>query len=594
MAPRGNSRTRTTSTEVATPGPSRRQPHRAAKHQPEPVPAVQEENEPKGTAPTTTKAKKPSTTRSSAASRSSKEPETRPPRTPGAESDDDNDDEDFHTQGSGSTPIHPRNTEKIIATVQPTGHPNISYGSAPFNVPPPLSTSSHYSGSWRGAKSFYREARIAGVESRPELGKGELPKRGEPGSSQIDQAELSDDPDGRESHYISSQLAETRALAEQTVADFGVRPENFIDRLTRGWHEFVPYLEETIRWLLAIGIVLGFVIAILFALNSLSPNLLRPIKSLAESSPLAPIAHPNCSIRIDAVEQHIQSNWHTYQRQKVQTKTLLDDLRKDVETCLTKSKASTASITKLTDRLQRLEQTLSHPPQPTLNFFSANLGAKIDPRYTSPTLPRGTNFIGQILSRAPLLSAALFYPPTEALRPWQEAGQCWCAANDEQGTSQIAIAMPAAVVPWEFGVEHLAPSLGLDSEAKPVVVELWVKLDVSGSSGGRDDEEWDNLEDGCLARPPAPGFRCVLREVFEPEAQAQTWFVKRDLGIERYGVRRAVVRVTENNGADFTCFYRVKLGGELRDGRGVEMEEEEELLGLGWMGKFAQVAAKIW
>src|SRR5262249_36191779 len=161
-----------------------------------------------------------------------------------------------------------------------------------------------------------------------------------------------------------------------------IRPENFIDKLIRGWHEFVPYLEETIRWLLAIGIVLGFVIAIVFALNSLSPNLLRPIKSLAESSPLAPIAHPNCSIRIDAVEQHTQRNGHTYKQQKDQTKPPLDDPRKDAEPSLTKSKAPTASITKLTDRLQRLEQTLSHPhshpPQPTLNFFSANLGAKID------------------------------------------------------------------------------------------------------------------------------------------------------------------------------------------------------------------------
>jgi hypothetical protein len=430
------------------------------------------------------------------------------------------------------------------------------------------------------------------VKSKPELDNGEPSKRGEAGSSPIEQTNIPDDPSGSESDYIRSQLAETRALAEQTAANFGIQPENFIDRLIRRWNEFVPYLEETIRWLLAIGIVLGFIVAILFALNNLSPNLLRPIKSLAESSPLTPMAHPNCSIRIDAVEQHVQSNWHTYQRQKDVTKTILDDLRKDVEACLTKSKASSASINKLTDRLQRLEQALSQPPEPALNFFSANLGAKIDPRYTSPTLPRGTNLIRKILSRAPLLSGALFYPPTEALRPWQEAGQCWCAANDRQGTAQIAIAMPTAVVPWEFSVEHLAPSLGLDRDAKPAVVELWVRMDVQGSSGDG-EEEWGNLEDGCLASPPAPGFRCVLKEVFALDAQAQSWFVKRDLGIERYGVRRAIVRVTENNGADYTCFYRVKLGGELRDGRELEVEEEEEL-GLSWKGKISQVAAKIW
>ena len=437
------------------------------------------------------------------------------------------------------------------------------------------------------------------MNNKPELGNGEPSERWEPESPQVGQTEIPDDPNGSESDYIRAQLAEARALGEQLVANFGIRPESSFDRLVRRWHEFVPYLEDTIRWVLAIGIVLGFVVAILFALNSLSPNLLRPIKQLAASSPLNPIAHPNCSIRIDAVEQHIQGNWHAYQRQKIQTKILLDDLRKDVEACLAKSKASSVSITKLTDRLQRLEETLSHPllhlPEPSINFFSANLGAKIDPRYTSPTLPRGANLIRQMLSRAPILSAALFYPPTEALRPWQEAGQCWCAANDRQGASQIAIAMPSAVVPWEFGVEHLAPSLGLDTDAKPAVVELWVKMDMPGLRGGGEEEEEEqlgNLQDGCLASPPAPGFRCVLREVFAREAQTQSWFVKKDLGIERYGVRRAVVRVTGNNGADFTCLYRVKLGGELRDGR-KEVEAEEEL-GLTWKGKIAQVAAKIW
>lgn len=580
MAPRGNSRSRTrTSSAEAT--PSRRQPPRAAKQQPELIPAVQEDNDPTDNVPTTMKVKKPSTSRSATAGRSSNPHETRPSRTPVVESDDDNDDDELHSQGSAPTPVHPRNTGKIIATVQPTGHPNISYGSAPYNVPEPLSTPSHYSSSWRGAKSFIREASMARVKSMPELDEGEPSERGDPGSSQVERAEIPNDPNGSESDFIRSQLAQEHTLAQQTVASFGIRPERFIDRLVRCWYDFVPYLEETIRWLLAIGIVLGFVIAILFALNGLSPNLLRPIKKFAASSPLNPIAHPNCSIRIDAIEQQIQGNWHAFQRQKDQTKVLLDDLRKDIEACLTKSKASSASIIKFTDRLQRLEETLSHTlsyphSEPTVNFFSSNLGAKIDPRYTSPTLPRGTNIVRQILSRAPLLSAALLYPPTEALRPWQEAGQCWCAANDGQGVAQLAIAMPAAVVPSEFGIEHLAPSLALDREAKPAVVELWVKMDMLSSRGGnkeeerRGEEEWDNLEHGCLASPPAPGFRCVLREVFSPEAHSQSWFVKKDLEIERYGVKKAVVRVTENNGADYTCFYRVKLGGELRDGREVE------------------------
>jgi len=578
MAPKGSSRARTTSAEAATPGPSRRQPHRTAKHQPEPVPAVQEDDEPVDTAPTTTKAKKPSTTRSTAAGRSSKAPNNSPPRTPGVESNDD-DDEDLYSQGSSPAPVRPRNTGKVIATIQPTGHPNISYGSAPFNIPPPLSTPSHDTSSLRGAKSFFREASIVRVKSKPEVGKGEPSKRGEPESSQIEQTEIPDDPNGSESDYIRTQLAEARALAERTVANFGIRQEDSIDRLIRRWHEFVPYLEETVRWLLAIGIVLGFIFAILFALNSLSPNLLRPIKSLVASSPLASVTHPNCSIRIDAVEQHVQANWHAYQRQKDQTKTLLDDLRKDIQACLTKSKASATSIAKLTDRLRRLEDSLSHPhshaAESSPNFFSAHLGAKIDPRYTSPTLPRGANFVRQILSRTPVLSAALHYPPTEALRPWQEAGQCWCAANDALGTAQIAITMPAAVVPWEFGVEHLTPSFGLDLGAKPVVLELWVKMDMPDSSGT--DGDGGYLQDGCLASPPAPGFRCVLKEVFLREAQMQSWFVKRDEGIERYGVRKAVVRVTANNGADFTCFYRVKLGGKLRDGEELEVKEEVEL-----------------
>lgn len=229
-------------------------------------------------------------------------------------------------------------------------------------------------------------------------------------------------------------------------------------------------------------------------------------------------------------------------------------------------KSLAQQIDELRQRITNLEyavRTFSQAPSHfDVNLWSPNLGAHVDPRHTSPTYPRQVSWWRVAYTRLPLISNAFQSPPSRALMPWSEAGECWCAAVDKKGYASISIRTPTHVIPSYFKLEHLPAVHGLDNDSAPKTIELWAETEEAYNQ----KYAGDYPDIGCdIANRPRAWMHCVLKEEFDPEVSTQSWsLVKPGFDLE-YGFRRAVVRVTANRGgSDATCIYRLVLGGEIR------------------------------
>lgn len=231
-------------------------------------------------------------------------------------------------------------------------------------------------------------------------------------------------------------------------------------------------------------------------------------------------------------------------------------------------KSLAQQIDELRQRIANLEyavRTFTQAPSHfDVNFWSTNLGAHYDPRHTSPTYPSQISWFRVAYSKLPLISNAFQSPPSRALMPWTEAGDCWCAAVDKKGYASLSIRTPTWVIPSYFRIEHLPAVYGLDNDSAPKTIELWVETEETMN----EKKVYPDIGCDVQNRPRRKWMHCVMKEEFDPQASVQTWsLVKAGFDLE-YGFRRAIVRVTSNRGgSDATCLYRVVLGGEIRGNR---------------------------
>ncbi|KAF2103551.1 hypothetical protein NA57DRAFT_53068 [Rhizodiscina lignyota] len=200
-----------------------------------------------------------------------------------------------------------------------------------------------------------------------------------------------------------------------------------------------------------------------------------------------------------------------------------------------------------------------------VNFFSPKLGTIVNPHLTSATMAKGTKTVTQWLYA---LTPMVMTPnrPVEALLPWQEPGDCWCAAKAD-GKSQIGVILPYPVYPTAFVIEHVPKQGTLDIGSAPRDIELWVQ---APSPAARDAlaNAYETINPGqpCLGGGSMPNnYVCVGKAVYDVDGwnHVQSFRLGVDfkaLGIE---VRQVVVRVTENHGQAWTCLYRTRLHGEL-------------------------------
>jgi hypothetical protein len=194
-----------------------------------------------------------------------------------------------------------------------------------------------------------------------------------------------------------------------------------------------------------------------------------------------------------------------------------------------------------------------------INYCSIGNGAVIDPYLTSPTKQKQFNWLQRRLIGAIGMHKYQSHPPSEALRAWEEVGDCWCAAAG-QGYAQLVVMMREMVYPTEVVIEHAPSDTSPSPGTAPKDLEIWA--DFSHLSPEEFvDAGLDKLShDAILPRSFARIGKMVYK-AGEGVPSAQTFTLNINQDHKTYATQKIVFRAISNYGAEHTCFYRVRLHG---------------------------------
>ncbi|KAF2855669.1 SAD1 protein [Plenodomus tracheiphilus IPT5] len=190
------------------------------------------------------------------------------------------------------------------------------------------------------------------------------------------------------------------------------------------------------------------------------------------------------------------------------------------------------------------------------NYFSTGLGAVVEPQLTSATRldrPRWFTAFAHRLALAPLRN-----PPSAALTEWKQPGDCWCSAPNIHGgaQSQLTVSLGRPMTPKKVTIEHVPMSMvpARDVSNAPRSMEMWVETDEPIKS------YYSQRHQG-ICGEGLPGWKCL--GTFKYNIHASNHLQTFDLSGEPSApIKRAMLRVTSNWGADHTCLYQVRLHGD--------------------------------
>ena len=195
----------------------------------------------------------------------------------------------------------------------------------------------------------------------------------------------------------------------------------------------------------------------------------------------------------------------------------------------------------------------------SVNYFSAPLGAVVNPYYTSTSYQKEQPTLwATIWSCMPLSSVPTAHPAVVALERWDEVGDCWCAAaSSDRGKAQLAVLMPRSIVPTSFTVEHMPSQGTYDIGAAPKELEVWVHAPAFDASPDK-----VAALPRCSGAPPADDYICIGKGRYDVHASNHVQNFPLYAGADVGPVRSAIIRVINNWGRDWTCLYRVRMHGK--------------------------------
>lgn len=213
-----------------------------------------------------------------------------------------------------------------------------------------------------------------------------------------------------------------------------------------------------------------------------------------------------------------------------------------------------------------------------INYASIGVGAFIDPYLTSPTKTKDFALYTRLLLGSSGLRKYQSHPPIEALKPWGELGDCWCAASIRKATDsvdqpmngkegryvQLGIQLNHDIFPDEVVIEHLPILTSPSPGAAPKDIELW-----------GDFSHLDQLEFAALtnnAHPIEeiewyPQLALLGRFRYDAPANEHGKYIQifrleyNQDNKDEYWTKKVALRIKSNWGGDNTCLYRVRVHG---------------------------------
>lgn len=291
--------------------------------------------------------------------------------------------------------------------------------------------------------------------------------------------------------------------------------------------------------------------------------------------------------KFTTISHHIGNRLDTTDHQLDMTGRRLSMTDDRLDITINKVDQTSTILRHLEARLDNIE----HRNYRRVNYFSWDLGARVNPYLTSPRIMRPA-----LTPQFSWLSWASWfgYSPLklkmqfaskgsdQALKGWSEALDRWCAPSI-RGKLQLAILMPRTIIPETFLIEHFHRNELILFGAAPKEVELWIRI--------LDDEVRNKVIESVLVYWPdimTPRVSQEGKTLDENQALDHTWApigrwiydidtvhnvqrfdIMSPLHVFGVAVNEAVVRVNSNWGSlDSTCLYRVVLQG--RDVSGVK------------------------
>lgn len=203
-----------------------------------------------------------------------------------------------------------------------------------------------------------------------------------------------------------------------------------------------------------------------------------------------------------------------------------------------------------------------------LNFFGIGSGVTIDAKLSSPpwdipkSLPKSKKWLDKDSFKA--------RPRMTALAPWTEEGECFCAGPDlkgfGKGTNNLSVVVSRDIIPQHLVVEHILPGATLDPGAMPKDIEIW--MEIEEITLRRELRIFFEAHFPKTPEEEAPhdGFVKIGHFTYENKTSGdgvQVFKISDELTRMSATTNHVFIRALNNYGADHTCFYRLRLYGDV-------------------------------